>query len=261
MLAWMDPIAPHVVCLQEVESGDTGGETVAEQLAAALRGDWHVEFGGRLRSPGTVIGNAVLSRWPLGQASFLELPCDDSYAKGVLHARTCGIDVFSVHLTAAPDGAEIRERQAVQLDEFVRERSDPNSVLPPIIAGDFNATPGSSAVRFLRGEQSLHGRSTFYQDAWAVAGDGGPGHTWSRHNPNTPPAWLYDARCDYILVGTPRVPIGWSTGNPQVNPVGQIASAELICTSSRTGVFASDHYGLAASIHRPHPPEYDESSL
>ena len=144
----------------------------------------------------------MLSRWPIEEQAVRELPCVDPYSKLVLHARTCLIDVFSVHLTSAPEGAGVRERQAVQLDEFVQSRSDPGSPLPPIIAGDFNATPSSSPIRFLRGEQSFHGRSTFYQDAWGVTGDAGPGHTWSRLNPHTPPAYLYDARC----AGLPHPP-------------------------------------------------------
>jgi hypothetical protein len=82
-----------------------------------------------------------------------------------------------------------------------------------------------------------------------VAGDGSPGRIWDHRNPLTPPAYLMDGRCDYIFVGVPRVPIGWSTGaREDVAPVGQVVAARLVCQRPMTGVNASDHYGVLAEI-------------
>src|SRR5918999_230117 len=60
--------------------------------------------------------------------------------------------------------------------------------LPPVIGGDFDATPDAASTRFLTGLQSLHGRSTHWIDAFAAAGDGSPGHTWSTNNPFMAPS-------------------------------------------------------------------------
>ena len=253
--SWIEATAPHVICLQEIQRHDDLAQTLADQLASDLPGTWHVVFAGFPARLGGLIGNAILSRWPIQGSQALRLPGEDALPKSVLHARTAGIDVCCIHLASAPDGAGIRERQAVMIDEFARDRAAGNSPLPPILAGDFNATPGASAIRFLRGEQTLHGKSTFYQDAWAAAGDGTPGHTWTSRNPHTPPAHLFDARCDYIFAGVPHAPLGWSTGhNPTVPPAGQITSAALLCTYPKTGIMASDHYGLAADICWPDLP-------
>jgi len=59
--------------------------------------------------------------------------------------------------------------------------------VPPLLAGDFDATPDNSSIRFLTGLQSLEGVSTYWLDAFAVAGDGSPGYTWSTDNPYAAP--------------------------------------------------------------------------
>jgi endonuclease/exonuclease/phosphatase family metal-dependent hydrolase len=254
LAAWIAAEQPHLVCLQEVhEQGD--GTTVADWLAAALDGPRHVAFGGGPDAAGRQFGNAILSCWPIEASTTFDLPCGDAHPKVLVHARTGGIDVYSAHLTADPAAAPVRDRQALLVDDAVRASCDPASALPPILAGDFNAGPRASAVAFLRGEVTLEGRGTFFQDAWDVAGDGGPGHTWDHRNPLTPPAYLMDARCDYVFVGVPRVPIGWSTGaREDVAPAGQVVAARLVCHRSVTGVFASDHYGILAEICWPEPP-------
>lgn len=253
--SWIEATAPHVICLQEVQRHGGLAQTLADQLASDLPGSWHVVFAGFPAQRGGLIGNAILSRWPIQASEALPLPGGDALPKSVLYARTAGLDLCCVHLASAPDGADVRERQVVMIDEFARSRAAGNSPLPPILAGDFNATPGASAIRFLRGEQTLHGKTTFYQDAWAAAGDGTPGHTWTSRNPHTPPAHLFDARCDYIFAGTPRAPLSWSTGQDlTVPPAGQVTSAALLCTYPKTGIMASDHYGLAADICWPGLP-------
>jgi endonuclease/exonuclease/phosphatase family metal-dependent hydrolase len=156
--------------------------------------------------------------------------------------------------TAALDGAAVREAQVLAVEEFTRSTADPASALPPVLAGDFNAGPRASAIAFLRGECPLGGRSAFYQDAWAVAG-GGPGITWDHANPLTPPAYCYDARCDYIFAGTPKVAVGWSSGaRTDLAPAGQVTAARIVCDRPLTGHLASDHYGVLAEICWPSRP-------
>ncbi|MGH9215007.1 MAG: endonuclease/exonuclease/phosphatase family protein, partial [Acidimicrobiales bacterium] len=68
------------------------------------------------------------------------------------------------------------------LVRFVDERTGTAAPLGPVVAGDLNAEPDSGAVRYLSGLGSLDGASTYLQDAWRLAGDGGPGITWSNRN-------------------------------------------------------------------------------
>jgi endonuclease/exonuclease/phosphatase family metal-dependent hydrolase len=252
--AWIEREDPDVVCLQEVHH-QPDGSTVADWLVDRCRTLVDAVFGGRVEArSGRPFGTAVLSRWSIDASECVDLPGDDPAPKVVLHARTAGIDVYSVHLTADPAAAPVRDRQALLVDDTIRRTADPDSPLPPVLAGDLNAPPTASAVAFLRGEVSLAGRGTFYQDAWTVAGDG-PGHTWDHRNPLTPPAYLMDARCDYVLVGMPKVPIGWSTGaSAELAPAGQVTAAHLVCHEPLTGTLASDHYGVVAELCWPSRP-------
>ena len=119
----------------------------------------------------------------------------------VVHARTGGVDVFSTHLAWQLHDAALRERQVQALVRFVSECTDPAAPLGPVVAGDFNAEPDSKAVRYLSGLASLDGTSVYLQDAWRLAGDGGPGITWSNRNPHAALDREPDRRIDYIFSG------------------------------------------------------------
>src|SRR4029077_3743126 len=96
----------------------------------------------------------------------------------------------------------VRERQVLLVDDFARELAA-KADLPPILLGDFNAHPDSTEMRFLRGLASLDGRSTYFQDAWDIAGAGGPGFTWDNCNRFAACAYEPNRRIDYVLVGPP----------------------------------------------------------
>ena len=76
------------------------------------------------------------------------------------------------------------------------------SELPKILCGDFNATPDSDEIRFLRGLHTSAGRRTVWQDAWERRHGRADGFTWARANPYTARLrWLdRDRRLDYISV-------------------------------------------------------------
>jgi endonuclease/exonuclease/phosphatase family metal-dependent hydrolase len=250
--AWVIAEMPDAIFLQECREED--GRNIANWLATTLPGEWSVAFGGVDDDEGRRSGNAILSRWPIEHLEQFQLECDDVWPKVLLHTRTAGIDLYCVHLTSALDGAAVREAQALRVDEVIHDTSDPTSTIPPVLAGDFNTGPRSLAIAYLRGECSLTGRSTFYQDAWGVAGNG-PGTTWDHANPLTPPAYCFDARCDYVFVGTPKVAVGWSSGaREDIVPAGQITAARVVCDRPLTGHLASDHYGVVAEICWPDRP-------
>jgi endonuclease/exonuclease/phosphatase family metal-dependent hydrolase len=252
LAAWVTAEGPDVICLQECRREN--GRDVSSWLASSLTGTWSMAFAGVEGPGGYLSGNAVLSRWPIEHEGQSRLECQDAWPKMVLHVRTAGLDVYCAHLTAALDGADVREAQVLAIDDFIRATADPESTLPPVLAGDFNAASRAAAIAFLRGEFSLGGRSAFYQDAWAVAGQG-RGITWDHANPLTPPAYCYDARCDYVFVGTPKVPVGWSSGaREDLAPAGQVTAARVVCDRPLTGQMASDHYGVLAEICWPGRP-------
>jgi len=107
-----------------------------------------------------------------------------------------------------------------------------------IVTGDLNAEPDSTEIRYLCGLQSLAGASAYLQDAWRVAGDGGPGHSWDNGNCFAALAFEPSRRIDYVLVGPPDV-----LGR------GVVASARIALDEPRDGVFASDHFGVVVDVH------------
>jgi len=257
VVAWLDRLEPDIVCLQEVWEDSTGANT-AGWLVERAATDWHWCFGGFAfpegiwPDPSMRFGSAILSRWPIDHHELVPLPVDHRddpphpvyrLQMELLHARTARIDVFSTHLAPPPAQAYHRVHQALFVDDAVRARHDPaTSPLPPIVCGDFNAEPESDEMRFLTSTAVLRDRSTFFQDAWKVAGpEGDPG--WTQHPDNE----LYAAlglprkRIDYVLVGDPF----GRNGN------GLVQRARLACHEPVTGIVASDHYGLVVDIGWP----------
>jgi endonuclease/exonuclease/phosphatase family metal-dependent hydrolase len=229
---------PDVVCLQEVVESEQGNQ--AEWLAAQL-GDWNVAFAAVQHHLGPArFGNAVLSRWTIDTQSSAHLPheADDAEVQRVVvHARTSGVDVFSTHLAWQLHDADLRERQVQALVEFVDANTQSGAPSGPVIAGDFNAEPDSTAIRYLTGLTSLGGKSTYFQDAWRLAGDGGPGLTWSRANAHAAREHEPDRRLDYIFSG-----VHLDTG------AGRPLECHLVADQPVDGVWPSDHFGVLAVL-------------
>ena len=268
IVAWLDELTPDVVCLQEIWQDDhhpnTGG-WIAEHAA----GDWSWEFGGfALPDPDAVgadpsvrFGSAILSRWPLDAHELLCLPVSidgagpihqtsrpDTLPRGMrfelLHARTAGIDVYSAHLQPQRQQAYHRVRQVLFIDDAIRRTCDPSSSMPPILCGDFNAEPPSDEIRYLTGNAVIEGRSTYFQDAWAVTHDGG-GATQDPANDLYAELNLPPKRIDYVFVGDPFL---------RPDGAGRVISTTLAFDERRTGTLASDHYGLSVDIAWPNGP-------
>ena len=239
IVAWLERVDADIVCLQEVV--DDGDRNSARWLASAA-GYEHVGFDGEAPEGRADVkfGNAVLSRWPIENVRAHRLPNEPGptdIQRQLLHARTNGIDVFTTHLTSLYQSGLLREKQVVAIDELIEKEADPASGLPPILAGDFNAEPDSTEMRFLAGTTSLAGRSTYFQDAWRVAGGRGPGSTWDNRNTFAAKDNEADRRIDYIFVGWRRD-----------DGLGRVESARVVGDRTLTGTQGSDHYGLLAEI-------------
>jgi endonuclease/exonuclease/phosphatase family metal-dependent hydrolase len=274
VVAWIDRLAPDVVCLQEAWEAP-GHANTAGWVAEHAAGTWYCAFGGAPFGPevwpdsSLHFGPAVLSRWPVDDHALHRLPVPgddpDRFLGGVpwalLHVRTAGLDVFSTHLASAPHQGYARVAQVVAIDDAVRAAAAGaavvqgpvgcrRSAMPPIVCGDFNAEPDSDEIRFLSSLAVLEGRSTFYQDAWRVAGDG-PGWTqdW-RTNPIAAALNVHRKRIDYVFVGDPFQREGGA---------GRVLSAELAFHEPLTGVLASDHAGLVVEVAWPSRPPMPSS--
>ena len=137
-----------------------------------------------------------------------------------------------------------REMQAVALADYIERNADYDG-FPPIVAGDLDATPQASSIRFLMGLQSLHGRSTHFVDAWTAAGNEGPGYTWACENALV--AEVADRivrekehrrRLDYILVGAPLLYSGYA----------RVEACRVVLDRPCDSVWASGHFGVFAEL-------------
>lgn len=238
---WIDRLDPDVVALQEVLQGP-GQDQLADLFEARA---FHLEFAAATRfwrDPAVGFGNAVASRFPIRDRATLELPAsDDDHERRV--ALSVAIEtpwgllgLTCTHLNWKLHHGCVRERQVVALADFARERR-PSLDLPCVIAGDLNAEPDSAEIRYLTGLQSLGGRSVLFYDAWRIAGNGGPGFTWSNRNPYARTAIEPDRRIDYLLAGY-----------PQPNGIGRIEACHVVCDDEQDGVWPTDHFGVLAAL-------------
>jgi endonuclease/exonuclease/phosphatase family metal-dependent hydrolase len=244
----------HLVGLQEVlhlDGAAPGTLDQAQQIAdglgyyVAFASAWHI--GGGLQ-----FGNALLSRWPIVEATNFPLPCEpDDETRSVLFAGVdapCGrIPVFVTHLSWQLHKSDVRQQQVAFIVARVRELAavDQEAGFPPIVMGDFNAEPDSDEIRYLRGYTARLGRSVSFADCFAVAGDGSPGYTFARENPYALRAREPNRRLDYIFV---RGPDRQLRGEP--------LAARLCFRASEAGVWPTDHYGVLAEIQAlPRPLE------
>ncbi len=257
VVAWLDRLAPDVVCLQEVwESADR--PCTAEWVAANTGGPdrWHWRFGGHpipepLWPDRTLrFGSAILTRWPVEHHELFSLPVDLEaedprfrFQKELLHVRAGGLDVYSTHLSAAPLQAYNRRREVVAIDAAIRASCDPGATLPPVLCGDFNAEPGSDEIRFLGALTDIDGHWAYYRDAWAAAGNTGAGITMDPHtNPSAAFINVPPKRIDYVFLGDAFL---------RPHGAGQVVRAAIAFDEPLTGVLASDHFGLVVDVRWP----------
>ena len=239
----LQQLAPDIICLQEVRQVPEKIPNQAATLAEKL-GMHHVYETAQPWGGGDE-GLAILSRFPIVESDCRELPYFEGRSRRVclgaaLQSPGGPVWVFTTHLAFRLEDGLLREQQIVAASAFVEaHRNEQASML----CGDFNATPDSDEMRYLRGLATLQADSgpkrTYYQDAFAVCNPTVAGHTWTAENPYTDQlSWFPSRRLDYILV-TPQ----------RSNGVGRIHKSRVVCTEAdERGVRCSDHYGVLAEI-------------
>jgi endonuclease/exonuclease/phosphatase family metal-dependent hydrolase len=236
--ATLAELRPDVVALQEVW-GEPGGTNLAAELGAELGYEHAYAF--RLSLDGVDFGNAVLSRWPITSSMATDLPAppDADELRLMLRADVDGprgrFQVFSTHLNWRFDHSAVRQEQVRTIAEAVAAARP--RTFPPVLCGDFNAVPDSDEVRMLTGRAAGPVDGLVFHDAWEVAGDGGPGPTWSNANPYAALDLEPDRRIDYVL-----------TGWPKAGGAGHVTSCRVVGTEPVDGVVPSDHYGVLAEL-------------
>jgi endonuclease/exonuclease/phosphatase family metal-dependent hydrolase len=237
--AWLDRLDPDVVGLQEVLRGPG-----LDQLAVLFEGRPHqldfvraVDF---WEDRSLAFGNAIASRWPIGEREELVLPSADAERRAALSVTIDApfgpLCLTVTHLAWRGHHGFLREEQAVAVCDLALRRR-PRGGFPSVMVGDWNGEPDSSEIRYVTGLQSLGGRSVYFHDAWRYAGDGGPGITWSNRNDYARAGQEPDRRIDYVFA-TP----------PLASGVGRIERCRVVCDVAEAGVWPSDHFGVYAEM-------------
>ncbi|MBW2415432.1 MAG: endonuclease/exonuclease/phosphatase family protein [Deltaproteobacteria bacterium] len=237
---WLDRLEPDLIGLQEVLRGAD-----VEPLLELLDGrGYHVEYarsGPFWEDESLDFGNAAASRWPITDHEVLALPkgryTDACSALSITTDSPQGpVSFTTTHLMYTVYAGHVREQQVLALSELVLRRR-PKGGFPPIVCGDFNAGPESSEIRFMKGLQSLEGRSFYLLDAWEHAGDGSRGETMTPRNRYCRLPGNLGLRIDYVFVG-PALP----------DTPGRIERCAVVCDEEENGAFPSDHFGVYAEL-------------
>jgi endonuclease/exonuclease/phosphatase family metal-dependent hydrolase len=248
--AGLRALDPDLIALQEVLSPEglpMPGQH--EQIGEGL--GYHAAFGASASLGGIAYGNALLSRWPVARSEVLPLGASTkagdfgcSLLASEIDAPFGVIPFFVTHLVWRLHEGAIRRKQVVALAEHVARLAPVAraEAFPAIVAGDFNAEPDSDEIRYLRGLATIDGGSVYFADCHAVAGEG-PGVTFSKRNAYAAESREPERRIDYVFVR-----------GPDRRGRGQPLSAEVCLDRPHDGVFASDHFGVLATIRVDEDP-------
>jgi endonuclease/exonuclease/phosphatase family metal-dependent hydrolase len=139
-----------VIALQEVVRPLTGDD-VLEKLAEGL--GLHVAFAATRVHRSGELGNAILSRWPIGGVSMLDLSFSRLERRVAVSAQFAFdggmLDVVATHLAL---GDRTRHRQVRSLLDHPNLRTNPT-----VLLGDMNAWRRCKATRALEDELAFHG--------------------------------------------------------------------------------------------------------
>ncbi len=237
ILATLRDLDADVICLQEIWNDGDGN--LAADLAAAL--GYHHVYAESMVMNDTGFGNAILSRWPIGESDTVELSgqAESGEGRNGLYALVNGprgdIPVFCTHLNYRYQHSHIRQKQVADLSRFVDSKRPWK--FPPVVCGDFNAEPESDEMRMLTGLTTCPVEDLVFADAWNVGGDRGHGFTWANDNPYAVEEFEPDRRIDYIYVG-----------HPKYRGAGHVTRCEVVGNTAVDGVMPSDHYGVLAHL-------------
>jgi endonuclease/exonuclease/phosphatase family metal-dependent hydrolase len=236
---WIERLDPDLIGFQEALRGPS-----FDQVRDLLEGlPYHIKYAKAepFWDDGSLeFGNAIAARWPIVDTEIVALPYAETSTRlaisAAIDAPVGRVSFTCTHLNWMLHHGMVREHQVVALCELILRRRVKGG-FPSILLGDFNAEPDSAEIRFITGKQSIDGRSMYLHDAWRMAGDGGPGYTFSNTNPYARTALEPDRRLDYIF-----------TGYARRDGVGLVERCEIVCNTPVDGVWPSDHFGVYAEL-------------
>jgi len=219
LATWIAKFNPDVISLNEIEYYTGYGNTDQPALFASLLKSktgrtWYYKFctaNGETKGN----GNLVMSRYPLDAKARYQLSYDRCAAEITVHVNGRAINMASTHLDAASTSYRLTE--IGQLKTWASGLAEQR-----IIAGDFNAWPGTS--------ENLKMTTTYY-DSWAEAVKKGVAVSTS----GNPDGNTRNSRIDYIY---------YSHGATAL----VLNRVQVLETRNSSGVMPSDHRPVMATF-------------
>ena len=243
LVAGLRDVRPDLVVLEEAIKTDA-----YDQVVDLLGPDYHVAHQTGRPENGSAL--SIASCWPFADVRQADLPatprvapdfpCAALAAEIVAPEPVGAMLLVGMRTSWQVDFSVERELEAVAAARFVAgvvgERD-----LHVVLAGDLNADPDASSIRFWTGRTALDGTSVCYRDAWESARPGEPGHTFTPRNPLvTDWDWPF-RRIDYVMVRC----------GEHGGPTLAIAACEFAFDEPVSGVWGSDHFGVIADLAVP----------
>lgn len=217
LISWVAKIKPDIVSMNEVEYytswGNTDDPALFKSLLEQKTGQtWYTLFAqnsGNWTAHGN--GDLILSRYPFVGTAKHALSYTRAVAEVQISVNGRIVNVASTHLDASSTSYRLTEISQLKswFGGFAEQR---------IVAGDFNAWPGSS-------ENSAMTQS--YYDSWAVAQSNGTAVSY----PGNPDGYTRNSRIDYVY---------YSHGATLLT----LKSSQVFDTRDANGVMPSDHRPL-----------------
>ena len=200
------------------------------------------------------VAGTLATRWPQRRVTELDLRITERVANTLSWSAALVVEVdtplgtlvVAHHKPTWPFPFELeREAQAVMLARTLEEHIG-DRVLHAVVLGDFDATPDSASLSFLRGRRPVDGLSVCYQDVWEYAHPDDSGRTFDLENPlvrEGEVATAVSRRIDHVLV---RAGLH--------GPTLLVRDCRRVLDAPVDGVWASDHYGVLADLVLPDRP-------
>ncbi|MCU1382460.1 MAG: Endonuclease/Exonuclease/phosphatase family protein [Acidobacteria bacterium] len=216
LMQWVAKLNPDIVALEEVErntSWSGGKDDLALFLSLLQQLTGKTWYGVFVVGSGATsgIGNAILSKTPFISTSTHLLGQSRSVVHAAIDWNGRPLNFFGTHLDADSSGYRLAEISALKtwVAGFAEQR---------IIAGDFNASPGSSEFSAM---------TTAYTDAWTATQTMGTAIAF----PDNPAGNTRNGRIDYMFTSTTAASL-------------TLKSAQVFDTRDAKGVMPSDHRPL-----------------
>jgi endonuclease/exonuclease/phosphatase family metal-dependent hydrolase len=240
LLQGLAALSPDLIALQEVKLPQNPAKWLAEELSYPYR-----LLSPKMGYSASREALAIISRYPIEGSSILDLGGQDRIAQSVfLQLGEQTIYIANSHLYWQPGESAARLRQVERLQDWLHDiPGDP----PGIVCGDFNGTPETQAIQFMR--------SRFLSAYTAIHGTE-PEYTCPTPLPRSFWSVTRTFLGFFFLIRPQHINLKWrgTLDYIFVDPRLEVIQCQVVLdqpSQKNPRIYPSDHFGLYAEIEIP----------